>query len=179
MKMAKSRTQKKSNKNPTPADIQNISNSVTDYLKYWTNKELEKLQSNKLQLVCIPIKNGYKIGFYRLTVHPNRVCDVYKHGNEFVHRFDSKVSAVLYTIYTIKNKFYNADEIMYWDKQISKCYTDMTNLRRIINQARINKDYVTVDTRIPRLEIAEADLSVAREKIAQIHRLAKINKVWE
>ena len=177
--MAKFRTQKKSNIKPTRADIKQLSNNVTDYLKYWTNKELDKLQSNSQQPVCIPLKNGYKIGFYKLLIHPNKVCDVFKYGNEFVHRFESKVSAVLYTIYTIKHKFHNADEILYWDSEISKCYTDMTNLRRIIDQARIKKDYVTVDTRMPRLEIAETRLTFARDKIGQIHRLAKINKVWE
>jgi hypothetical protein len=55
----------------------------------------------------------------------------------------------------------------------------MLNLRRIIEGARQRKDYVTVDSRQPRLEIAEARLTFARDKISKLHKTAKYYKVWE
>ena len=100
-------------------------------------------------------------------------------NNEFVQRFENKVSAILYVIYTIKKQYWSADEILVWDKEINKCYTDMLNLRRIIEGARQRKDYVTVDTRLTRLEMAETRLTFARDKISKIHKTAKYYKIWE
>ena len=175
--MAKSHTRKKYDKRVQPAVTQEI-NQVTDYIKRWTNRELGKLQQEEGP-VCVPIKDGYKIGLYQLTVHPNKTCDLYDINHKFIHRFEGKISAILYTIYTIKQKFYNADEILACDKEINKSYTDVLNLRRTVEQARQRKDYVTVDTRQARLEIAETRLNLARDKISKLHKTAKYYKVWE
>ena len=95
-----------------------------------------------------------------------------------IHRFDNKISAILYTIYTIKRQFKTANDILVCDKEINKCYTDMLALRSTIERARQRQDYVTVDTRMPRLELAETRLTLARDKISKIHKTAKYNKVW-
>jgi hypothetical protein len=176
--MAKSHTQKKYAK-PAKHELRAVSNAATDYIKQWTERELGKIQQEQISPVCIPVKNGYKIGLYTLTVHPNKTCDVYNHCNEFIHRFENKVSAILYTIYTIKHKYYNADDLLLWDKEINKNYIDMLNLRRIIETANKNKDYATVDIRTARLEIAETKLTLAREKISNLHKTAKYYKIWE
>ena len=55
----------------------------------------------------------------------------------------------------------------------------MLSLRSTIEQARKRKDYVTVDTRLPRLEIAETRLNLARDRISKIHKTAKYYKIWE
>jgi hypothetical protein len=55
----------------------------------------------------------------------------------------------------------------------------MLSLRHAVEEARKRKDYVTVDTRLPRLEMAETRLNLARDKISKIHKTAKYNKVWE
>ena len=178
MKMAKSHTRKKFDK-PSPREVRQLTNLATDYIKDWTSRELNNIQQSVASPLCIPIKNGYKIGGYRLTVYPNKTCDVYNHCHEFVHRFENKVSAILYTIYTLKHKYYQADDIMRWDREINKNYVDMLNLRRIIDNATKNKDYVTVDSRLARLEIAETKLTLAREEISKLHKTAKYYKVWE
>jgi len=176
--MAKSHTRKKYDKQVNPTVAQEL-NQVTDYIKRWTNRELGKLQEQSSTPICVPTNTGYRIGLYRLHVHPNKTCDVYNHNGEFVHRFEGKISAILYTIYTIKQKYYNASEIITLDREINKCYTDMLSLRRSIDQARLRKDYITVDTRMPRLEMAESRLNIARDKIQRLHRDAKLAKVWE
>ena len=176
--MAKSNTRKKFDKRVTPAVAQEL-NQVTDYIKRWTNRELGKLQEQSDTPICVPINTGYRIGLYRLHVHPNKTTDVYDHNGDFVHRFESKISAILYTIYTIKRKYAAADQILVCDKEINKNYTDMLNLRRVIEQARKRGDYVTVDTRMPRLEIAESKLNFSRDKISKLHKTGKYNKVWE
>jgi len=176
--MAKSHTRKKFDKRVNPAVTQEI-NQVTNYIKRWTNRELGKLQEQSDTPICVPTSTGYRIGLYRLHVHPNKTTDVHDHNGEFVHRFEGKISAILYTIYTIKQKYYKADEIIACDREINKCYTDMLSLRRSIDQARLRKDYITVDTRMPRLEMAESRLNVARDKIQRLHRDAKLAKVWD
>lgn len=176
--MAKLHTRKKFNKKVPNAVAQEL-NQVTDYIKQWTNRELGKIQEKSSTPICVPTNTGYRIGLYRLHVHPNKTTDVYDHNGEFVHRFESKISAILYTIYTIKRKYASADEILACDKEINKCYTDMLSLRRIVEQARQRKDYITVDTRMPRLEIAETRLNLARDRISKLHKTAKYNKVWE
>jgi hypothetical protein len=55
----------------------------------------------------------------------------------------------------------------------------MLSLRNIIEKARQRKDYVTVDTRMPRLEVAETKLTLARDKILKMHKTAKYYKIWE
>jgi hypothetical protein len=178
MKMAKSNTRKKYVKkrsSPIPTEVV----AAADYIKKWTTRELSKLQTEKSAPLCIPVNNGYRIGLYYLTVNPNKTCDVQNPTREFVHRFENKISAILYTIYTTKKQYWKADEILTCDKEINKCYTDMLNLRHVIECARQRKDYITVDTRQARLEIAETGLTIARDKMQDLHRDAKLAKVWE
>ena len=176
--MAKPYTQKKFDNKAKPTVAQELT-QVTDYIKRWTNRELDKLQEQSSTPICVPTNTGYRIGLYRLHVHPNKTTDVYNHNSEFVHRFESKISDILFTIYTIKRKYGAADEILACNKEINKCYTDMLNLRRTIEQAKQRGDYVTVDTRMSRLEIAETRLNLARDKISKLHKTAKYYKVWE
>jgi hypothetical protein len=96
-----------------------------------------------------------------------------------VHTFDDKISAILYTIYTVKQKHWAADEIIALDSEINKCYADVQTLRHGLESARKRGDYFTVDTRQSRLELAETRLSVAKNKISKIHKTGKYYKVWE
>jgi hypothetical protein len=178
--MVKSYTRKKfAKKTKQITPVQQISAAATSYIKHWTQKELSRLQENRDTSVCIPTKDGYKIGLYTLKVYPNKICDVYNRNNELVHTFESKVSAVLYTIYTIKHQYYSADEILRLDAVINKNYTDMLTLRRGIEFARKQQDFFALDVRQTKLEIAEAELTHAREKMAKLHRHAKFAKVWQ
>ena len=181
MTMAKSRTRKKftKTKDNMPQDVSNMINHVADYIKHWTNKELGKLQNDHDTSICIPIKNGYRIGLYKLATHANHACDVVNPQGDLVHRFESKVSAVLYTIYTIKQKYRTADNIITLDKEINKNYTDSLALRRGIDRARKQQDYVSVDIKTARLDEAEKQLALARRDLASVHRVAKFAKVWQ
>lgn len=176
--MAKSHTRKKSAK-ASNHDIRKLTNATTDYIKQWTERELGKLHVEEKNPICIPVNNGYRIGLYHLRINPNRTCDVLDHNREFVHRFESKISAILYTIYTIKKKYYQADQLLFWDREINKNYTDLLSLRNIVEKARQRKDYITVDTRMPRLEVAETRLNLARDRISKMHKIAKYYKIWE
>jgi hypothetical protein len=181
--MAKSRTRKKFVKKALPPknlsnEIKQVSVQLTNYVKRWTRQELGKLQNEK-NPVCIPVNDGYRIGLYHLQVYPNKICEVYDPNGELVQTFENKISAILYTIYTIKRKYRNADEIISINGQINKNYTDVVALRHSIETARRKKDFEYLDIRQSRLEIAEKQLNIAREQILKIHRIAKINKVWE
>ena len=179
MKMARSHTRKKFAKKPRTSVPKEITNVAADYIKQWTSRELGRIQGNEPQPVCVQIKNGYLVGLYRLIVNPNKTCDLFDINRELVHRFESKISAILYALYTTKRQYAKADEILSVDRVINKCYTDMLYLRNIIEKAKKQQDYVIVDTRLPRLEIAETRLNLARDRMTKIHNLAKYYKVWE
>lgn len=180
--MVKLHTRKKfakTPKSPAAQEITQVTDLATNYIKQWTRNELGKLQQNRDTSVCIPVKNGYKIGLYNLKIHPNKTCDVVDANGELVHTFDNKVNAVLYTIYTIKRKYWISDEIIALDQEINKNYVDTLTLRRGIELARANKDYFKVDVKQARLEIAQKKLELFKDKMAVIHRTAKLAKVWE
>lgn len=159
-----------------PPEVKLIADLAAGYISYWTNTELGKL--TKSTPLCIPLKNGYRIGLYTLTVNKNRTCELRDSNREFVHTFDNKISAILYTVYTIKNNLRKADEIITLDKEINKNYMDILAMKGIQAQAKARKDYETVDIRQSRLEIAQKQLEIARDKISKIHIHAKYNKVW-
>jgi hypothetical protein len=176
--MARSRTRKKSKPHAPSAVSTQITNVASDYITRWTRRELAKIQTQPTP-VCVPTRTGYLVGLFKITINPNRTCDVLDHNKEFVHRFENKVSAILFAIYSIKKQYYHSDQILQWDKEINKNYTDSLTLRRGIESAKKRKDFVLVDIKQSRLEIAENKLNLAREHISKIHKTAKYNKVWE
>lgn len=177
--MAKSSTRKKSNKDQLPPEVVLIADLFTDYVKYWTNNELGKLHTARDASVCIPVADGYRIGLFRLRVHQNKTCTVYDRNNEIVHTFESKISGVLYTIYTIKHRYKIADKLLELDKEINKNYMDLLTLKRGISRALKVKDYDSVDIRRARVDIAEQQLKRAKYQLSAMHLNAKYNKVWQ
>lgn len=161
-----------------PSEVREITDLVTDYVKFWTSRELGKLQRDRTP-ICSTTGTGYKIGNYNLIVNKNKTCEVRDHYDEYIHLFESKVSAVLYAIYTIKNRIASAEEILRIDQEINKHYVDVQAMSRSQERARAKKDYETVDIRQARLELAQQNLEEARNKISKIHRHAKYYKVWE
>lgn len=174
--MAKSRTRKKSHKDSMPPEVSQIVDLAAGYISHWTNKELARM--SQVTPLCILTKTGYKIGLYKLVVNKNKTCEVHNPNKEFVHTFDNKISAVLYTIYTIKNNIKKATEIIELDREINKNYMDVLAMKGSQSRARAKKEYDIVDIRQSRLEIAQKQLEIARDKILKIHTYAKYNKVW-
>lgn len=178
--MAKSRTRKKQSKPlpPMPPDARQQVDAVADYIKDWTYRELAKLQHKERKPICIPTNRGYKIGLYSLEMNPNKTCDLYDANKDLVHTFDSKVNAVLYTLYTIKNFLNKAQEIIELDSEINKHYADIKALQHRQNVAKTRKEYDIVDIRAARLDIITQKLDLAKNKLLKIRLHAKYNKVW-
>ena len=128
--------------------------------------------------MCIPVENGYRIGSYRLRYYPNKICEVWDDGKYLVHTFGDKVSAVLYTIYTIKQNLTLAHDILRLDQVINKHYTDIVYFRRCAQAAEKRKEYGVADARMARIDLAQRKLQEAQAELARIHRVAKANKVW-
>jgi hypothetical protein len=176
MKMARSHIPKKSD-----SIHQQLAQEVklaTDYIKQWTTKELGDLQRRRIA-VCVPTKTGYRIGLYTLRVFPNKHTEVWNHNNDLIHVFQDKVSAVLYTIYTIKHNFQLATQILNLDAELNKHYTDILLLRRYIESACKRGDYGSADVREARLHTSELKLQQVQEQLKLLHRQAKANKVWD
>ena len=176
--MAKSRTRKKFAKQIVPPELKEISDVATGYIKFWTTRELWRMQQEQQTPICLPIKNGYKIGIYTLKTHKNHAYEVLDINQDSIHIFNSKISAILYTIYIIKNKLIKAWEILELDKEINKNYADVQAMHRSQKYARDKKDYQAVDIRQARLDIAQTKLELAQDKISKIHLHAKYTKVW-
>ena len=185
--MARSRTRKRYAKKPQAEksnfELTSEGSEIVDlaarYIKVWTERELGKLQDQRNTSICIPVKNGYRIGLYRLNVYPNHVCDVVDRNGELVHTFENKISAILYTIYTIKRRYAISEEILSLDSEINKNYTDIVTLRRCQETAKKQRDYFGVDVREARLDVAMRRLEIAKERMASIRKIAKFTKVWE
>ena len=109
MKMAKSSTKK----DKLPEEVSRHLHLFTDYIKYWTDRELERLSSIETVPICVPTNNGYRIGSYKLQVLNNKTCEVYNLNRELIHVFDNKLSAILHTVYTIKKNYKLADELLF------------------------------------------------------------------
>jgi hypothetical protein len=181
MKMAKSHTRKKSVKSKpalSPVKLQVIG-QATDKIKKWTRHEISRLQHDQQTAICVPVKDGYRVGLYALRVYNNKTCDVRDHNNEFIHNFDNKISAILYTIYRIKCQLSKSNEILSLDQEINKNYVDVMNLTKNRDSALRLKDYGRADIRDARLDIALKRLEIARDKISKIHKSAKYTKIWE
>ena len=85
MKMARSRTRKKSGNKTRPVVVpQAVTTAASDYITQWTKHELHKLQRVETSPICIPTKNGYKIGLYSLKLFPNKTCEVYDHNTAYI-----------------------------------------------------------------------------------------------
>jgi 23S rRNA U2552 (ribose-2'-O)-methylase RlmE/FtsJ len=126
----------------------------------------------------VPTSDGYRIGLYKLNCQDNR----YRlHGADqmLIHEFDSKASAVLYAIFSIKNNITKAAEILDLDQDINKNYMDVVMLSRRITGLQRQSDWIGAEIREYRLEIAERRLEALRDKISKIHRSAKYNKIWD
>lgn len=179
--MAKSPTKRKfakKSKPQLPPEVRQMTNLAADYIKHWTTKELGNLQRSNTP-ICIPTNTGYKIGTYNLVINKNKTCELHDANKEFVHLFDNKIHAILYTIHTIKNRLKTAAEIMQLDMEINKNSMDILAMRRSQDRARAKKEYDIVDIRQARLEVSQKQLEEARDKILKIQRYAKYNKVWE
>ena len=178
--MARSRTRRRFAKKDTvyiPPEVSREIDQTAQRIKRFTNRELNNLQQNQNPL-CIPVENGYRIGSYRLKYYPDKSCEVWDDGKYLVHVFRDKVSAVLYTIYTIKQDINLAYEIMRLDQVINKNYTDIMYFRRCAQAAEKRKEYSAADARMARIDLAERKLRNAQAELTRIHRIAKANKVW-
>lgn len=161
-----------------PPEARQEVDAVADYIKNWTHRELAKLQHQERKPICIPTNTGYKIGLYSLVVHSNKTCDLLDANKQLVHTFNTKISAVLYTLYTIRNSLNKAREIIELDCEINKHYADIKALRHRQNVAKIRKEYDIFDIRAARLDIITQKLELAQNKLSKIRLHAKYNKVW-
>jgi hypothetical protein len=180
---AKAKTQAKSSKPKTPPmSAQKITDidaeKATRQIKNWTTQEITHLHKVNRTPVCVPTSDGYRIGLYKLNCQDNRYR-LYDANQTFVHEFDSKASAVLYAIFSIKNNVVKAAEILDLDQDINKNYMDVVMLSRRITGLQRQNDWTGAEIREYRLEIAERRLEALRDKISKIHRSAKYNKIWD
>jgi len=160
-----------------PQDISRMVDSAADYINHWTKTELTRIQRSAP--ICVPVKNGYKIGAYKLIVGKNNQCAVYDQFNELKHTFENKRSAVLYVIYNLKRQYKTADNILKLDIEINKNYTDIQAWRNCMRSAKIKKDFDTMDIRQSRLDLAEKQLELAQSDLSKIYLMAKYNKIWD
>jgi hypothetical protein len=171
--MAKSSTRKKSGKSQVSSELKQLTDLATNYIKDWTERELGRHSS-----ACIAIKNGYRIGLYKILSNNVKMWDVLNGHGEVVHTFDSKVSAILYTLYTIKGRYATADRLRHLDLELNKHYMDIMSTRNVMEKCRKNKDFEAYDIRRSRLDLSEKLFEIVKNDIAEMHRIAKFNKVW-
>lgn len=179
MKTAESSTKRK-NKNLADQRIDLAADITTQYLKYWTDKELKRLTQDEKLPVCLPLGNrGFLVGSYKVLSIGQHCWRVLDHNDELVYDFGRKLSAVFYCLTTQANKLNLARYIVIADTRVSRLEIDQDTY---VNTRRINlkkKDYFRADLANMRYINNRYQLHYANEELEKTINTAKYLKVQE
>jgi hypothetical protein len=179
MKTAESST-KRNKKTLADQRIDFAADVTTQYLKYWTDKELKRLTIDENLPVCLPLGNrGFLIGSYKVLSVGQHCWRVLDRNDELVHDFGRKLSAVFYCLTTQANKLNLARDIMTTDARVSRLEIDQDNYA---NSRKLNlkkKDYFRADLANMRYINNRYQLHYANEELEKTINTAKYLKVQE
>lgn len=164
----------------TQDQIEQAARATTEYLKEWTDRELQDLVLNQKIPVCLPIGDrGFLIGRYRMYPIGKHTWRVLDNNQEFVHDFSRKLSAVFYCLTTQLNKLNLAREILTADTAVGKLELDQDYYMYSIKNYTKKQDFFRVDLAKLRYIQAEHDLGFANQELEKTINTAKYLKVQE
>lgn len=186
MKRATHHTRKKSKPKAyeklgfTRDQIEQAARATTEYLKEWTDRELQHLVLEQKIPVCLPIGDrGFLIGRYQMRPIGNHTWRVLDNNQEFVHDFSRKLSAVFYCLTTQLNKLNLAREILTADTSVGKLELDQDYYMYSIKNYTKKQDFFRVDLAKLRYIQAQHDLRFANQELEKTINTAKYLKVQE
>lgn len=164
----------------TRDQIEQAADATTQFLKAWTDRELQDLVLNQKIPVCLPIGDrGFLIGRYRMYPVGKHTWRVLDNNHEFVHDFSRKLSAVFYCLTTQLNKLNLAREILTADTAVGKLELDQDYYMYSIKNYTKKQDFFRVDLAKLRYIQAEHELRFANQELEKTINTAKYLKVQE
>jgi hypothetical protein len=186
MKQGASRTKKKHKPKAyeklgfTPAQIEQAAEATTQFLKAWTDRELQDLVLNQKLPVCLPIGNhGLLVGRYKMMPQGKDCWRVLDNNGEKVHDFSRKLSAVFYCLTTQINKLNLAREILTADTTVGRLELDQDYYTHTLKTSLKKQDYFKADLAKLRYIQAEHELKFAIRELEKTINTAKYLKVQE
>ena len=164
----------------TQDQIEQAARATTEYLKEWTDRELQDLVLNQKIPVCLPIGDrGFLIGRYRMYPVGKHTWRVLDNNQEFVHDFSRKLSAVFYCLTTQLNKLNLARSILTADTAVGKLELDQDYYMYSIKNYAKKQDFFRVDLAKLRYIQAQHELVFANQELEKTINTAKYLKVQE
>jgi hypothetical protein len=164
----------------TQDQIEQAARATTEYLKEWTDRELQDLVLNQKIPVCLPIGDrGFLIGRYRMYPVGKHTWRVLDNNQELVHDFSRKLSAVFYCLTTQLNKLNLARSILTADTAVGKLELDQDYYMYSIKNYAKKQDFFRVDLAKLRYIQAEHELRFANQELEKTINTAKYLKVQE
>lgn len=170
----------------TPAETQHAENAVDSVVKYvadWKLREIELMISStgKNQLpVCLPVRaRGYVVGKQVIRQSPGNTWDLIERNCDVTHTFNSKITAMAYSLCDQRGQSKLAKTIFEHDVEIAKYQQKLEHFQQSLTAARKKKDYWRVDLFLIMSESVEFQLEEAKFQLQKSLKLTKYFKIWE
>ena len=177
--MAASRTKNASNKNPTKQQADAVIQLAAQYISAWTQKEFTQISVNKKIPLIWPIPGGgYIIGHRRIVPHQG-YWQLQDYSHRPVHTFDSKQSAIFYSLCDQVKSYHLADMIRITDSEVMRLKNDVIHYDRSLERGIKQKDTVAISIWSARLDEARIKLAAVQIQLQKSIKSAKYLKVWD
>ena len=179
MKQAESST-KRNKKSLADQRIDLAADVITQYVKYWTETELQRLTVDENLPVCLPLGNrGFLIGPFKVLSVGKHCWRVLDRNDEIVHDFGQKLSAVFYCLATQDNRLNLARNILTADAEVSRLELDQDTYANTRRVSLKKQDYFRADLANMRYINARYQLDYANQELEKTINTAKYLKVQE
>jgi hypothetical protein len=162
------------------AQVETAAEVTTQYLKSWTDKQLQNLVFNENVPVCLPIGNhGFLIGRFKMYKINKDCWRLLDYNGEQVNDFGRKLSAVFYALVTQVNQLPLASKLLTWDTLVAKLEVDQDFYLHTIKSSLQKQDYFRADMAQTRHLNTKMQLAIAVEELEKTINTAKYLKVQE
>lgn len=175
--MAVSNTAKKSN-NPNKQQVDQVIVAAAQYISAWTQREFSAISKNKEIPLIWPIESGgYVIGAQRILPRQG-YWELQNYHHETKHIFDSKQSAIFYSLCGQVRAEKLAEDILHADESVMKLKNDAVHYESSLERAIKQKNSNSIHVWGARLDDARLRLNLAQKHLQKSIKSAKYLKVW-
>ena len=160
------------------AVVEVMTEVMTGLLDHWSREELNRLSFSNT-MVCVQTgANTYRIGRYDLK-RDGLNWHVEMVNGSAIHNFFNKQAAVFYCLFSTRNKYQRAQEILLEDRHLSHLQGELDIYYQQLKTAIERKDEWKQDLYMARLSWCKPQLDHHRTNLQKLISSAKYSKVWE
>ena len=151
---------------------------MSGLLDHWSKDELDKLSVSNTVVCAQTGADRYRVGKYNLSRQQGgwNVCSI---SGDKVHDFFNKQAAVFYCLFSSRNKYQRAQELLAEDRQLSQLQGELDWYYHRLKLAVEHRDEWRQDLYLARLSWCKPQLEQHRSNMQKIITSAKYSKVWE